>query len=277
MTTDMDSHTTLASTARWTAAVRALESEREDRLFTDPWAADLAGEEGAAWLAQRSPDSVLPIVLRTRFFDDFLHRIAAQDAIRQIVLLAAGLDTRAFRLAWPAGMQLFELDQPDVLQHKERVLRSAGAMPACERRIIDVDLTSAWQTALLQAGFDPDRPSGWLLEGFLFYLPNEHITHILDEVSDLTAPSSWLGFDIINSAVLTFLWTRPWVEMQASYGAPWTGTLDDPAAFLDALGWKVVLSQAGQPEANHDRWKLPVIPVAQLDMPHNWYVVAQKK
>lgn len=277
MTEKDDSQSDLASTARWTAAVRALESERIDRLFSDPWAAALAGEEGSAWLAQRTADSVLPIVLRTRFFDDFLQRITSREAVRQIVMLAAGLDTRAFRLTWPAGTQIFELDQAAVLRHKEQVLNSTGAQPACKRRLIEVDLTGAWQAALVQAGFDSARPSGWLLEGFLFYLPNERLTQILDEVSNLAAPGSWLGFDIINSVVLTSPWTRPWIEMQASSGAPWIGSLDDPPAFLKERGWEVVLSQAGQPDANHGRWTLPVIPVTQSEMPHNWYVVALKE
>lgn len=272
-----DSQSDLASTARWTAAVRALESERIDRLFSDPWAAALAGEEGSAWLAQRTADSVLPIVLRTRFFDDFLQRITSREAVRQIVMLAAGLDTRAFRLTWPAGTQIFELDQAAVLRHKEQVLNSTGAQPTCKRRLIEVDLTGAWQAALVQAGFDSARPSGWLLEGFLFYLPNERLTQILDEVSNLAAPGSWLGFDIINSVVLTSPWTRPWIEIQASSGAPWIGSLDDPPAFLKERGWEVVLSQAGQPDANHGRWTLPVIPVTQSEMPHNWYVVAKKE
>ena len=210
------------------------------------------------------------------FFDNFLQRITSQEAIQQVVLLAAGLDTRAFRLTWPAGMQIFELDQPAVMQYKEQVLRSLDAQLACGRKMIEVDLTNAWQASLVQAGFDLDRPSVWLLEGFLFYLPNERITQILDEVSDLAAPGSWLGFDINNSAVLTSPWTRLWVDMQASYGAPWIGSLDDPKAFLAERGWEVALSQAGQPEANHGRWKLPVIPVTQPDMPHNWYVVAKK-
>lgn len=277
MTEKDDSQSDLASTARWTAAVRALESERIDRLFSDPWAAALAGEEGSAWLAQRTADSVLPIVLRTRFFDDFLQRITSREAVRQIVMLAAGLDTRAFRLTWPAGTQIFELDQAAVLRHKEQVLNSTGAQPTCKRRLIEVDLTGAWQAALVQAGFDSARPSGWLLEGFLFYLPNERLTQILDEVSNLAAPGSWLGFDIINSVVLTSPWTRPWIEMQASSGAPWIGSLDDPPAFLKERGWEVVLSQAGQPDANHGRWTLPVIPVTQSEMPHNWYVVALKE
>ena len=132
----------LGSTAHWTAAVRQMESAREDRLFSDPWAAALAGEEGAQWIAQRTPDSVVPIVLRTRYFDDFLQRVTSQNAIRQVVLMAAGLDTRAFRLAWPAQTRIFELDQVAVLAHKERVLSAAGALPACDRRTVGVDLTT---------------------------------------------------------------------------------------------------------------------------------------
>ena len=105
----------LASTARWTAAVRARESLREDRLFQDPWAATLAGKEGQEWIEHRSDDSVVAMVLRTRFFDDFLQRISSKHAIKQILLMAAGLDTRAYRLTWPAQTRLFELDQHAVL------------------------------------------------------------------------------------------------------------------------------------------------------------------
>ncbi len=267
----------LGATARWTASVRALESTRDDRLFDDPWAATLAGVEGAAWIAGRTADSVLPIVLRTRFFDDFLQRVATEHGIRQIVLLAAGLDTRAFRLAWPAQTRFFELDQPAVIARKERLLQDADAAPTCNLQCLPVNLSDPWQEALLQAGFDPEQPAAWLLEGFLFYLPNDRITAILDAVSNLAAPGSWLGFDIINPAVLTSPWTRAWVEMQAAAGAPWIGTLDDPVAFLAARGWNATLSQAGAPDANHGRWHLPVIPTLMPDMPHNWYVCAEKQ
>lgn len=267
----------LESTAHWTAAVRAKESMREDRLFNDPWAAALAGQEGQVWVEQQSADSVVPIVLRTRFFDDFLQRITFQNEIRQVVLLAAGLDTRAFRLSWPEQTQLFELDQPSVLKYKEQVLRSADAQPTCARQTIGVDLTTPWQEPLIQAGFEPHYPSGWLLEGFLFYLANERLTHLLDEVTCLAGPGSWLGFDIINSTVLTSPWMRQWVEMQASSGAPWIGTMDDPEKFLGTAGWKATLSQAGANEANYGRWPYPVIPITMPDMPHNWFVIARKE
>ena len=118
---DNTSAFTLGLTARWTAAVRNMESARSDRLFDDPYASALAGDEGMTWLAQRPPDSVTPIILRTRYYDDYLQRVSQEEHVRQVVLLAAGLDTRAFRLAWPSGTQIFELDQAAVLQYKEQV------------------------------------------------------------------------------------------------------------------------------------------------------------
>ena len=266
----------LGSTAAWTAAARALESSRPDPLFNDPWAAELAGQEGAQWMAARTPESVVPIILRTRFFDDFLLRVTRENAIRQVVLLAAGFDTRAYRLQWPANTQLFEMDQPQVLERKEQILSLSQAQPNCERISIGQDLTGPWQTALIDAGFLPQEPSLWLLEGFLFYLPSVYITSLVKDVSRLTAPASWLGFDIINSIMLTHPLTKGWIEMQAASGAPWIGTLDDPAGFLAEFGWKTSLSQAGQPDAHHGRWTMPVLPTHMPGVPHNWFVTAQK-
>jgi methyltransferase (TIGR00027 family) len=167
------------------------------------------------------------------------------------------------------------LDQAGVLDHKEKVLQAAAAQAQCERRVIRQDLTGPWQSALKEAGFDPRHPSAWLLEGFLFYLPGETILRMLEEVSGLAAPGSWLGFDVINDAMLVSPVTKPWVEMQAQLGAPWIGTLDDPVGTLASLGWHATLTQAGQPDANFGRWTLPVFPVDMAGMPHNWFVTAQ--
>jgi methyltransferase (TIGR00027 family) len=267
----------LESTAYWTASVRALESACQDALFKDPWAAMLGGKKGQEWIEGRSIDSLAPIILRTRYFDDFLQRITRQEAIRQVVLIAAGLDTRAFRLDWPLGTRLFELDQSAVLAYKDQIMRSAEAQPTCERYVLGVDLTDPWDEKLISAGFDLNEPAVWLLEGFLFYLPGENINQLLDDVSRLAAPESWLGFDIINSVMLTSPFSRQWVEMQAKSGAPWIGILDDPQGYLDARGWNVTLTQAGQPDANYGRWPYPVLPLMAPDMPHNWFVTAQKR
>ena len=267
----------LGLTAYWTAGVRARESVREDHLFNDPWAAALAGTEGLAWVEQRSSDSVIPIVLRTRFFDDFLQRIATDSGIRQIVLMAAGLDTRAFRLSWPQQVRFFELDQAPVLEYKEKILRSAGAKPNCRQQTITVDLTGPWETALSKAGFDPERPSGWLLEGFLYYLPIQNLTQLLDRTMNLAAPGSWIGFDIINSITLTSPLTQRWVEMQANSGAPWIGTMDDPKGFLAIHDFKTTVVPLGAREANYDRWPYPVIPATMPGMPHLWFVIGEKE
>jgi methyltransferase (TIGR00027 family) len=269
----------LANTARWTASARAKESEREDRLFNDPWASALAGEEGAEWLARQagSPLGIAPMIVRTRFFDEFLQDAAHQQGIRQVLILAAGLDTRAFRLEWPGGTRLFELDQELVLQYKEQVLKADGAQPAYERRAIARDLIEPWSEALLSGGYDPQQPSAWLLEGFLFYLPNESITRILNQVSSLSATGSRLGFDIINSLTLTSPITKSWIEMQARLGAPWNGSLDDPEGFLGSRSWQASLTQPGAPDANFGRWTLPVFPVKMPSVPHNWYVTASKR
>ena len=129
--------------------------------------------------------------------------------------MAAGLDTRAFRLKWPAGTSFYELDQPAVLQEKQQILRSAGDKPI----VLTIEMIKQpWENALVKAD-SADQPSVWLLEGFLFYMPCERVSHLLDAVNRLSSPGSWLGFDIINSITLTSPYTRPWIEMQALSGA----------------------------------------------------------
>lgn len=267
--------TDLATTSRWTAAARARESEREDALFNDPYAAALAGDAGMAWLEQVS-GQVTAMVIRTRFFDDYLLRIVQHDGLRQVVILAAGMDTRAYRLDWPPGLNLFEADQSQVLSAKAQVLRQAGAQARCRRHTLNVDLRQTWDDSLRLGGFDPAQPTAWLLEGFLFYLPARDAVRILDEVSALSAPGSALGFDIFNSETLTSPYTRAWVEMQTQLGAPWLGTMDDPEALLADRGWQAALTQPGAPDAHFGRWTLPVYPVKLPNMPHQWLVTARK-
>ncbi len=264
----------LATTARWTAAAHARETSRPDALLHDPWAELLAGEAGMEWIADRPEGGTLPILLRTRYFDDYLVQVTAE-GIRQVVLLAAGLDTRAFRLSWPEGAVVYEVDQPSVVTHKERAL--AGARPGCERRVVAADLTDPWQDKLCRSGFRPDAPACFLLEGFLFYLPQPDMERVLDEVAAFAAPRSRIGFDAVNSATYTNPYTKPWLDMQAAAGAPWLSALDNPLDFMAVRGWDVSLTQAGQPDANYGRWSLPILPVTLPGAPHNWYVTGTKR
>ncbi len=270
-------NTALGLTSRWTAGVRARESQREDRLFDDPWAALLAGELGAEWAEHQSGDNGVSIIVRTRFFDDFLQRVVQEHTIRQVVLLAAGMDTRAFRLSWPERTRFFELDQPQVLAYKEEILQSAGAQAGCERHVLKLDLTKPWREALIRSGFASQHPAVWLLEGFLHYLPSEGVARVLDDVTQLAVSGSWLGFDTINSDMLTSQWTRQWVEGLAELGTPWLSTMDEPEAVLAQRGWKAAVIQPGEAEANYGRWPYPSLPRTVPNMPRSWFVTAQKQ
>src|SRR5919112_4952445 len=165
----------VAQPSRWMAAARARESEHPYRLFDDPLATALAGPEGFSWLERMAPvprfgGPALYVVVRTRFFDDLLLYASWGAGLRQVVILAAGMDARAFRLDWPPGTRLYELDRPEVLAAKDEVIARAGARPACERRGVGADLGRAsWSGALSNAGHEDQAPSGWLMEGFLFY------------------------------------------------------------------------------------------------------------
>lgn len=266
----------VAATARWTAAVRAGERLRPDALVDDPWAADLAGPVGMAWLAARTAESVTPIIVRTRFFDDWLRTVAIEGSVRQVVLLAAGLDTRAWRLAWPPETTVFEVDREATLAEKAGTLAGAGAVSIASRRPVCADLASDWASALRDAGFDATEPTAWLAEGILFYLPIDVIEAVLATVVRLAVPGSRLGFDIVNRAALHSPYTKAWLDMQAAAGAPWIGALDDPGALLATQGWSVRVTQPGEPSANYGRWTLPVPPAWMADVPHSWYVTAER-
>src|SRR5579884_1261048 len=195
----------LGSTGLWTAAIRARESAREDALFVDPFAALFANTGDSAWLdriheqnQQAQEYGALGIIIRTRFFDDFLLHATHDAQIRQVVMLAAGMDSRAYRLSWPSQTQLFELDQPQVLAAKEQILSSANAVPTCERHTIGVDLSQPWTEPLQLAGFNSSQPSVWLLEGFLPYLSVEAMLHMFDIITAQSVPGSKLAFDVTN-------------------------------------------------------------------------------
>jgi methyltransferase (TIGR00027 family) len=151
-------------TARWAAAQRARESERPDRLFFDPLARALAGDEGmtALQLSERynpsHQDTANYISIRIRCFDDAVQQFAAE-GIRQIVLLAAGMDARAYRCAWPDGTTLYEVDHPELLAAKEEILPHEGRDPLCRRITLGMNLEHDWARPLVDAGLRPSERS----------------------------------------------------------------------------------------------------------------------
>lgn len=278
MSSQQPHNETLISTACWIAAVRARESEHADGLFHDPWAALLAGEEGPAWRQRATggkEENEVGLAIRTRFFDDFLLDVTSEHAVRQVVIAAAGMDTRAFRLSWPPQTHLFELDLPQIFVRKEPLLSNAGAIPTCQRHVVPVDLSAAsWVDALQQAGFDPGQRVVWLLEGLLFYLPAEVVTALFERITALSVPGSWLGCELKNTEMLTSSQTRSWIELLAREGAAWISSIDEPEAFLAERGWRATVVQPGEEGAQFGRWPFPVIPRSVPGVPRTFFVTS---
>jgi methyltransferase (TIGR00027 family) len=270
----------VAQTSRWMAAARARESERPYRLFDDSLAAALAGPEGFAWLdgMESTPGfggPALYVIVRTRFFDDFLLYASWGARVRQVVLLAAGMDARAFRLNWPPGIRLYELDQPQVLNAKDEILDRTSAQPACERRVVGVDLRNpSWSKALLNAGYEAQEPSVWLMEGLLFYMSETIVRNLLDVAGALAAPGSLLGMDLVNRNLLRSLTMRPLLRAFARRGASGHFGVNYPEALLAEDGWTAEATQPGEWSANYGRWPYPVAHRRTPGIPRIFFVRA---
>jgi methyltransferase (TIGR00027 family) len=269
-------------TSRWMAAARARESQRLDRLFDDPLAAALAGPEGFAWLdelerAQPWGEPALYVVVRTRFFDEFLLRATWEAGARQVVLLAAGMDARAFRLGWPPGTRLYELDRPEVIDAKDAVASGAGAHPTCERQTIGVDLEHpSWSDALLSAEYEAQEWSVWLAEGLLFYMTEAATRELLRGASVLAAPHSQLGADLVNRDLLSSPVMWPLLEVLSRRGAPGRFGTNDPEPLFAEHGWEAEVTQPGEREANYGRWPYPVAPRRMPGVPRLYLIRAQR-
>src|SRR5438270_277804 len=177
--------TGVSMSALWVAQARAEESARSDRLFEDSLAEAFIAAAGSVTPPQLDERSggIYPyirdhVAIRTRFFDDYLLEASAAGC-RQVAVLAAGVDTRAFRLPWPVGVRLFELDLPEIFTFKEQVLARRGAKPVCQRIVVEADLSEEWPAPLLKAGFRPDEPTAWLAEGILPFLTEEENDKLL--------------------------------------------------------------------------------------------------
>ena len=203
-----DIATSVGSTAVMVAAARAAETAKADPLISDPYAKLLvAGAGTGIWefmlddtipakLAKTDPEAAAIFEymqsyqgVRTHFFDAFFAD-AASAGIRQVVILASGLDSRAYRLDWPSGTTVFEIDQPKVLEYKAVTLAAHAAVPSAQRHEVPVDLRNDWPSALRDAGFDPALPTAWLAEGLLMYLPAAAQDRLFERLTELSAPGS---------------------------------------------------------------------------------------
>jgi methyltransferase (TIGR00027 family) len=256
-----DLASSVGATATMVAAGRALASRQPDALIDDPYAEALVLAVGIEFFTKLldgvitvddaddggAVDLIVDVMaVRTRFFDDFFSA-AADAGLRQAVILAAGLDSRAYRLQWPEGTVVYEIDQPKVVEAKSATMARIGAMPTCDRRTVGADLRDEWPEALRAAGFDPTRPTAWIAEGLLVYLPPEAQDRLFDDVTGLSASGSRLASeyhpdggssladraDAINGA-----WRQHGFEVDLG-GLFYDGDRTPVADYLTGHGWQV--------------------------------------
>ena len=218
MRTDKDTWditTSVGSTALFVAAARALEAQKPEPLSVDPYAEVFCRAVGGGWadvldgvdsdvMRKRLPtrgygptsaSTSCPSRARVPSTSTPTSPTAADAGVRQIVILAAGLDSRAYRLPWPDGTVVYELDQPQVLAFKREALDDHGDAPRAERREVAVDLRDDWSAALEASGFDPSRPSAWIAEGLLIYLPAIAQEQLFEGIDALSSPGSWVAVE----------------------------------------------------------------------------------
>ena len=209
-----DLASSVGATATMVAAARAMATTADNALINDPFAEPLVRAVGVDFFTRLVTGELRPedldsdsesvgmqrmtdnMAVRTKFFDEFF-LTATQAGIRQAVILASGLDSRAYRLAWPAGTTVYEIDQPDVIEFKTRTLAELGAEPTAKRRTVAMDLRYDWPSALIEEGFDPNQPTAWSAEGLLGYLPPDAQDRLLDTITELSAPGSRVAVESV--------------------------------------------------------------------------------
>lgn len=252
-----DLASSVGATATMVAASRAVASQGPDPLLDDQLADPLVRAVGLDPFIRIidgevdfADDPLMnrktraeQITVRTRFFDDFF----INSGVRQAVILASGLDTRAYRLSWPAGTVVYEIDQPQVIAFKTNTLAGLGATPTAERRTISIDLRDDWPTALREGGFDVTQPTAWSAEGLLPYLPPDAQDRLFDNITALSAPGSRLATEHVpdpNSFTdervqrITERWRRAGLNLDAD-DLFYRGERSVVVDYLTEHGWDV--------------------------------------
>jgi methyltransferase (TIGR00027 family) len=266
-------------TATMVAAARAVATRDPNPLINDQFAEPLVRAVGVDFFAQMASGELQPrdldddsakglrrfadaMAIRTEYFDNFFLNATAA-GIRQAVILASGLDSRAYRLPWPAGTVVFEVDQPQVIDFKTATLAALGAQPTADRRTVAIDLRNDWPAAIKEAGFDPARPTAWIAEGLLGYLTAEAQDRLLDQITALSAPGSRFateGLLDVNNVSEHELRRR--MQRQAERWRSHGFELDmaalvyfddrtDAGTYLANLGWKTVSTSTTELLAKH--------------------------
>jgi methyltransferase (TIGR00027 family) len=249
-------------TATMIAAIRAIPTKDAHGIVNDPFAEPLVKAVGIEAFPRLINGEILPaeigddphynlshlidsMTVRTRFFDDYF--VTAADAgIQQAVILASGLDSRAYRLPWPDDAVVYEIDQAPVIEFKTHTLSGVGASPRAEHRPVAVDLRHDWAKALLDNGFEITKPTAWSAEGMLMYLPPAAQNGLLDVIGSLTAPGSRLATEYHPDATdlarrgrsLARDWRRYGLDLDLSK-LMYEGERDSVIDYLSSHGWVV--------------------------------------
>jgi methyltransferase (TIGR00027 family) len=261
-----DLASSVGATATMVAAARAVATAETDPLISDPFAAPLVRAVGIEFFTRVVDGEISPppaaedgdgsqlelqqetdsLAVRTRFFDEFFTN-AATAGIHQAVILAAGLDARAYRLPWPRGSVVYEVDQPKVIEFKTETMSRLGAIPAAERRTVSIDLRDDWPTALRRSGFDDSKPAIWSAEGLLMYLPPEAQDRLFDHITALSAPGSQLATEYHpdtgptmaeRAQALNERWANLGCDVDLS-GLFYEGERNNVVDYLSDRGWHV--------------------------------------
>lgn len=271
----------IGETSLGVAALRAKEHARNDRLFEDPYAGRFlaaADTDPRKWSAGPTAGSGFlelmaeQVAVRTRFLDTSLLSAAAESC-GQVVLLASGLDARPYRLDWPTGTRLFELDFADVLDFKRQALHGSTAAPRCAHAEVATDLREDWPQHLRETGFRTDVPTAWLAEGLLYALPPSAADLLLQRVTALSAPGSTLAADHAeDSPVLRAARGAISPELVALWQGGPTGDL---AAWLEGHGWTAEVHDIREAAASLGRPTPPAFDPSLEGTGHGWLVTAR--
>jgi len=265
-------------TSQWTAAARALETERAHAcLVKDPYARDLAAPKGFELLNKYGGGGLKEFVaIRTWYLDQAIIEAVSQTEIRQVVLIAAGMDTRAFRLPLPAEVVVFEVDHANLLQEKRQRLEKLGASPTVTRREVGTDLAGDWLPDLLAAGFDATKPTLWVPEAVFFFLTEEQASILLHRMQSLSAAGSRIAADILSRSLLKSPATQLFLAALRKDGTPWLFGTDDPENFMMQNGWLITeLKEPGEKGVAEDRWPYKVQPRDVPGVSRNWLLKAE--
>jgi methyltransferase (TIGR00027 family) len=260
-TDSWDVASSVGATATMVAAARALASREPNPLITDPFAAPLVRAVGVDFFTRLADGDIdlsasdksgtaqlmtTVMAVRTKFFDDFFIG-ATSSGIRQAVILASGLDSRPYRLPWPDGTTVYEVDQPQVVEFKTTTMTAIGAVPSADRRTVSIDLREDWPSALRHSGFDEFKPTAWSAEGLLVYLPPYAQDRLFDNITALSAPGSQLATEYHpdggasigqRAAALRSEWEEHGFDVNIA-DLFYAGERNHVVDYLNAHGWRV--------------------------------------